>query len=45
LRSGNTQVMAGVMNSKIVYTPFSNVIKGESPINDDLLEMIRVLSV
>lgn len=45
LRSGNTQVMLGVMNDKVVYTPFARVVKGNTPISEDLLEMIRVLSV
>ena len=45
LRDGNTQVMAGVINDKVVYTPFCNVIKGETPISEDMLEMIRVLAV
>ena len=45
LRAGNTQVMAGIMNDQVVYTPLQNVFKGESPITNDLLEMIRVLSV
>ncbi len=44
LRHGNTQVMAGVINDKIIFTPFAKVIKGEAPINRDMLEMIRVLS-
>ena len=37
--------MAGVINDKVVYTPFCNVIKGETPISEDMLEMIRVLAV
>jgi 6-phosphofructokinase 1 len=45
LRSGNTQVMLGVVNDKVVDTPFAGVVKGNTPISDDLLEMIRVLSV
>lgn len=45
LRSGNTQVMVGVVNDKVVHTPFAGVVKGNTPISDDLLEMIRVLSV
>jgi 6-phosphofructokinase 1 len=44
LRTGNTQVMAGVINNEVVYTPFTNVIKGETPISTDLLEMIKILS-
>ena len=45
LRKGNTHVMAGIINGQVVYTPFEQVIKGESPITKDMLEMIRVLSV
>ena len=45
LRDGNTQVMAGVINDQVVYTPFNKVIKGETPISKDMLDMIRVLSV
>ena len=45
LRSGNTQVMVGVANDKVVHTPFAGVVKGNTPISDDLLDMIRVLSV
>jgi 6-phosphofructokinase 1 len=45
LRTGNTQVMAGVVSGNIVFTPFKNVIKGETPINTDMLEIIRVLSI
>lgn len=45
LLSGNTQVMVGVVNDKVVHTPFAGVVKGNNPISDDLLEMIRVLSV
>jgi 6-phosphofructokinase 1 len=45
LRDGTTQVMAGIINGQVVFTPFKNVIKGDSPINPDMLEMIRVLSV
>jgi 6-phosphofructokinase 1 len=45
LRSGNTQVMVGVVNDRVVHTPFAGVVKGNTPISDDLLDMIRVLSV
>jgi 6-phosphofructokinase 1 len=44
LRDGNTQVMAGVMNDKVVFTPFNKVIKGTSPISPDMMDMIRVLA-
>lgn len=45
LREGKTQVMAGIINDQIVYTPFSQVVKVNAHMNDDMLEMIRVLSV
>ncbi len=45
LMSGNSQVMAGVINNEVVFTPFDKVIKGTTPISHDMLEMIRVLSV
>jgi 6-phosphofructokinase 1 len=45
LRSGNTQVMAGIINDRVVFTPFTGVIKCGTPMNADMLEMIRVLSV
>jgi 6-phosphofructokinase 1 len=44
LLQGKTQVMLGMINGAIAYTPFSNVIKSEPPISDDMLQMIRVLS-
>jgi len=44
LLAGNTQVMAGIINGEVVFTPFCNVVKGETPIGTDMLDMIRVLS-
>ena len=44
LQAGTTQVMAGVVNGEVVFTPFHNVIKGAIPISTDMLEMISVLS-
>ncbi len=44
LLQGKTQVMAGVINGEVVFTPFSKVVKSEPPIGADMLEMIRVLS-
>lgn len=44
LSKGTTQVMAGIVNGEVVYTPFSNVIKGTTPVSADMLEMIRVLA-
>ena len=45
LIAGETQVMTGIINGHIVSTPFKNAIKGETPIDADMLEMIRVLSI
>jgi 6-phosphofructokinase 1 len=45
LRAGNTQVMAGVINNEVAFTPFEKVVKGSMPISEDMLDMIRVLSV
>ncbi len=44
LLEGKSQAMAGIINDEIVFTPFQNVIKGQIPIKNDLLQMIRVLS-
>ena len=45
LRSGTNQVMAGMVNEQVTFTPFESVVKkGASP-DDDLLRMIRVLAV
>ena len=44
LLNGQTQVMAGVMNGEVAFTPFDKVIKGTTPISPDMLDMIRVLS-
>jgi len=44
LLAGTTQVMAGVINDKIVFTPFTEIVKDGSYMNADMLEMIRVLS-
>ncbi len=44
LREQKTQVMAGIVNDEIVYTPFEQVGKLNKPISPDMIEMIRVLS-
>lgn len=45
LREGKTQMMAGIVNDKVVYTPFEEVVKQNAMISNDMLEMIRVLAV
>lgn len=44
LVNGTTQVMAGIVNGEVLFTPFANVIKGSTPISTDMLDMIRVLA-
>lgn len=45
LQNGKTQVMVGVVNDKLTYTPFEKVGKLHSKISKDMLEMIRILSI
>lgn len=45
LRENKTQVMAGIVNGDICYTPFEQVIKQNAAISKDMIEMIRVLSI
>lgn len=45
LREGKTQMMAGIVNDKVVFTPFEEVVKKNTMISNDMLEMIRVLAV
>lgn len=45
LNEGKTQVMAGIVNGEILYTPFANAVKENSKISNDMLDMIKVLSV
>jgi 6-phosphofructokinase 1 len=45
LMNGHQNVMAGIMNNEIVYTPFKDTIRLPKPINEDLLRMVKILSV
>ena len=45
LRQNKTQVMAGIINDQLTYTPFEQAVKQHSSIGKDMLEMIRVLAV
>jgi 6-phosphofructokinase 1 len=45
LLNGEKNVMAGVVNNELCYTPFIDTIKLPKPINEDLLRMVRILSV
>ncbi|AQG80754.1 6-phosphofructokinase [Spirosoma montaniterrae] len=45
LMAGEKNVMAGVVNNELVYTPFKDTIRLPKPINEDLLRMVKILSV
>jgi 6-phosphofructokinase 1 len=44
LIEGKTQLMAGIVNNNVVFTPFCNVVKSVLPVSSDMKEIIRVLS-
>jgi 6-phosphofructokinase 1 len=45
LMAGEKNVMAGVVNNELVYTPFKDTIRLPKPISEDLLRMVKILSV
>lgn len=45
LIEGRTNVMAGIVNDQMVYTPFSDSIKKKKPFNKDLIRMVNILSI
>jgi 6-phosphofructokinase 1 len=45
LLEGRENVMVGIVNDQITYTPLENAVKENAKISRDMLEMIRVLSV
>lgn len=45
LLDGKSQVMAGIVNDKIKFTPLKQVGRLNMPLNEEQLQMIRVLSV
>lgn len=45
LMNGEKNVMAGVINNELVYTPFRDTIRLPKPISEDLLRMVKILSV
>jgi 6-phosphofructokinase 1 len=44
LKDGQKNVMAGIINNELVYTPFRDTIRLPKPINEDLLRMVKILS-
>jgi len=45
LMEDQRNVMIGVQNDAIVYVPFSKAIKNDKPINRELLNTLRILSI
>jgi len=45
LIEGQRNVMIGIQNDEIVYVPFSKAIRKDKPINRDLLNTIKILSI
>lgn len=45
LMKGHKNVMAGIVNNELLYTPFIDTIKKQKPIHDDLLRMVHILSI
>ncbi len=37
-------VMVGIVNNEIIYTPFKDTIRLPKPINEDMLRMVKILS-
>lgn len=45
LLQGKTQAMAGIVNGNVEFTPFDKLSKTNTAINNDMINMIKVLSV
>jgi 6-phosphofructokinase 1 len=44
LMNGEKNVMVGLINNEITYTPFRDTIRLPKPINEDMLRMVKILS-
>jgi len=45
LLAGKTNVMAGIIDKKIVYTPFKDCIEKAKPFNEDLMQLASMLTI
>ena len=45
LMEGQRNVMIGIVNDALVYVPFSKAVKKNKPIDEDLVEDLRILSI
>jgi 6-phosphofructokinase 1 len=44
LLRGEKNVMAGVVNNQLIYTPFHDTITKKKPVSEDLIRMVEILS-
>jgi 6-phosphofructokinase 1 len=44
LLAGKQNVMVGIVNNQMLFTPLENAVKLQPEIDIELLEMVRVLS-
>ena len=42
---GQRNVMVGIQDDKLIYVPFSKAIRDDKPINRDLIQTIKMLSI
>jgi 6-phosphofructokinase 1 len=45
LMNGMRSVMAGIVDRKLVYTPFTDTINKKKPINQTFMRMVEILSI
>lgn len=45
LIAGQTNVMAGMVNNLLIYTPFGDAIRKKKHINEDLMRLVNILSM
>lgn len=45
IHSGQSNVMVGIVNNKIQYTPFGDAITKSKPIEEDMIKMAEILSL
>lgn len=45
LLEGQRNVMTGIQNDQLVYVPFTKAIRDDKPINRDLLQTVKILSI
>ncbi len=45
LIEGESNIMVGIVNDQVVYTPFYDAINKKKPFNKDLIKMVNILSI